>query len=1358
MGTAPEGGGSGSGGGGTSPTTVTSAEAHSGTEAVSGTTAEATIAPIPVDILEFDDKLFHDGSCVMMPEIPAPEGDADEDDDEAPWTGVKAVALGIMFAALYPEKGMLVTGHTASVDNVPESFRISRERAEVVLHLFRGNGGRWATTCAGRHTIKDIKYLLKYVQGLTADWKMTDWECDPGEVNDTWDADTKDALNNFVVGFNAEFADADAGRPELPAALGDALDGTDSHLLSTANWRCLYQLYNRMICDAVGWTTVELTEHRTSDLRWVNDTVKMVGCAHTYAVPEGERADDERALDKIRSRTEARVEVLFYQAAEAESQALAACPTMPTNALHDLEETCPLWHDRHFQRYYVSPNDRFAVVYHLKFRYYDQIKKDFQDIPGRFNIKAWQRNTAAGSDPEEIPCITQYLNGMHTVRVRFSEEAPDFSSKDLYFGFEIENKCVFTESAEANPRFADWEPQPDPEAPDPPTPLTFEEKYKRYRLPAKWFSFNWWTFYDTATPPSGERFQTVIKEADKRHLKPYGGNTTTPDEPLTFSLDDIVLIDATGSHDQNIQDEDQLGHAKALCHNVAAGNPGSRVKLFYVDEEGGTPTKELKLYEKTSGDPKSCRIRFDKNLISEPVKGTRIVHFRDGFYTVSIERTADEPNTWMDAAHKPVVGARIALRDDPGRHKTWGFNYNQAPESYTGDYHLHYFHRLHLDGSHPVSFVIVYLSINFILDTRSDPTSGAWTGDAANPRAADVTRFADEGVYNAIEYWNRKRYWFEEEAGGDDCFLLKRFYFFDERETFTLTEANVPKNINFRNTPANVFNSGENANVEAAKTAAFGGPVMFFAFVCPNDKDGTGAETDYGSAWAWGIRGDNIGGKVCQHSAMLLNKAAYHRVNNVFPYNNAPGYSEDGTRYGVFTMAHELGHCTSLSDEYVKTEAVMGWSCPTFAQFWEPFTMTKNQAAMMYQNGAPRIHNTWYHLRWINHQINGHDLDGDDWLGGKTFVGKFTGRGGLTYKRSTGWQPPNAPATSNTEVQDDIRTPMVRDQQYDVPNFVEVSETPAIPAPLQAKVEHIAADNKLLWKDAAAMTDPEKTTLRGLFTQVANKDKVDVLQQKTQSRRRLYMALYDVGKDEASFGNGTHSGFFHNNQNTEYQAILVVRVMAFIDGDGTAADWLYDAGGASGVNGVAGATNTFNLRQSWERLGATYRLVGGADERTAGFERIFVHFLPGFKGTAGDDNYHLTYHDDAQEHAVTVSAAPVLTGGATLPAGVTYHGGSHELRCEGKMTTAARDAARNLFAADADKAQVTALHDKSKSLARLTSPGGNMAWHTDATADEIVQHFINRREGEAELDALWFLQRWLNEKMGPDLSYTIQAI
>ena len=84
MGTAPEGGGSGSGGGGTSPTTVTSAEAHSGTEAVSGTTAEATIAPIPVDILEFDDKLFHDGSCVMMPEIPAPEGDADEDDDRDP--------------------------------------------------------------------------------------------------------------------------------------------------------------------------------------------------------------------------------------------------------------------------------------------------------------------------------------------------------------------------------------------------------------------------------------------------------------------------------------------------------------------------------------------------------------------------------------------------------------------------------------------------------------------------------------------------------------------------------------------------------------------------------------------------------------------------------------------------------------------------------------------------------------------------------------------------------------------------------------------------------------------------------------------------------------------------------------------------------------------------------------------------------------------------------------------------------------------------------------------------------------------------------------------------------------------------
>ena len=86
-------------------------------------------------------------------------------------------------------------------------------------------------------------------------------------------------------------------------------------------------------------------------------------------------------------------------------------------------------------------------------------------------------------------------------------------------------------------------------------------------------------------------------------------------------------------------------------------------------------------------------------------------------------------------------------------------SYWDDEKSHTGDYELHYFHQMYIDGKHPVSFMIVYVSISFMIDSRPllpVPTEG------------DVKKFIDEGVYNEMDNWNKKRYFMKEATESED--------------------------------------------------------------------------------------------------------------------------------------------------------------------------------------------------------------------------------------------------------------------------------------------------------------------------------------------------------------------------------------------------------------------------------------------------------------------------------------------------------------------------------------------------------------------------------------------------------------
>ena len=99
-----------------------------------------------------------------------------------------------------------------------------------------------------------------------------------------------------------------------------------------------------------------------------------------------------------------------------------------------------------------------------------------------------------------------------------------------------------------------------------------------------------------------------------------------------------------------------------------------------------------------------------------------------------------------------------------------------------------------LDGEHPTSFLVYYVSMNFMLDCRAKWTGGVAsdTPVLAEPAVADVTSFLDVGIYDAMEHWNFKNYWLEEKEELATSLRIRPFFCFEEKETFAVDAATAP--------------------------------------------------------------------------------------------------------------------------------------------------------------------------------------------------------------------------------------------------------------------------------------------------------------------------------------------------------------------------------------------------------------------------------------------------------------------------------------------------------------------------------------------------------------------------------------
>jgi len=450
---------------------------------------EITLDPISVHILEMEDVLFHLNSAVMMPENPkgvssqdgAGATSASTKEDQEKITGVKALALVFKQFEFNPGQSIIIAGHTDTSGTAKFNFELSNLRAENILHLLTGDRKKWAKVCYKRHKVEDYQQIMQYF------WVTRGWPCDPGKIDDKWGDNTKLATSNFIDAYNVEYADVH-NTERLSTGLTRTVERDSKHRWPESLWRAVFDLYQEDLRSVLDISELEMQTRRENSLKFVDEKKKFVGCGESFPVDQAER-------ENYRSQANRRVVILFFDKDEAPKM---NCPKVTSRVHKEVE--CPLWHDWHFVPLYIDPGDLYAVVYHMKFAYYDRVLKAVAGVPKGLKIKAFEN----GADELNTSC--RHKDGVYSVKVQFKTPLDDKNRKSLHFEMTTTNQWVYTKDADSEPKIETKTPE---EIANLNKLENAAERIKYYDLPAQWSSRNYWTRYD-GDMTTGDRYERVV--------------------------------------------------------------------------------------------------------------------------------------------------------------------------------------------------------------------------------------------------------------------------------------------------------------------------------------------------------------------------------------------------------------------------------------------------------------------------------------------------------------------------------------------------------------------------------------------------------------------------------------------------------------------------------------------------------------------------------------------------------------------------------------------------------------------------------------------------------------------------------
>jgi hypothetical protein len=202
---------------------------------------------------------------------------------------------------------------------------------------------------------------------------------------------------------------------------------------------------------------------------------------------------------------------------------------------------------------------------------------------------------------------------------------------------------------------------------------------------------------------------------------------TEPGAPLTFSLDDVVLVTEAG-------DPRVWGDAPLSAE--------SRLTLLAFDPAAGY---RLRVYAPRVGASYHSDVSFERNLLLDCPPEVRAIVFRGELYALSDKRTTEASGFASSAGD--LLGVRAAVRGDPDVVGTRAVRGVVDPLSRhsAAAFDLHYLHgvAVHYDRETIVSGLLVLAALDL-------------SGDAD-----DVARWKSGGVDALFRRWNAARVWLE---------------------------------------------------------------------------------------------------------------------------------------------------------------------------------------------------------------------------------------------------------------------------------------------------------------------------------------------------------------------------------------------------------------------------------------------------------------------------------------------------------------------------------------------------------------------------------------------------------------------
>jgi len=561
------------------------------TSAITGRTNTIEIDSVKMHVLEMEDVLFHLASAMMMPQNPAGKSSsqgtanapgsaqASNQAQQAALSGIEALALAFKQLEFNPDLKTLIAAHADTSGDIQYNFSLSKDRGRNVHAILTGSEDEWVASVArstnpntqpDRHKIEDYQQVLTWVS------LEKSWDCDPLGIDNSWGPNTENAVKVFLEEAGNEFL---------------LLENTEEIFLDIKNhprklWpesalRVIYRLYNEKITRVLGETPAGM-ESRRGVLRgsFLHQNIPIVPCGEAFPIDAAER-------NNYRSQQNRRVEVIFFDQEDlaefTPAMLEAQCPlemkkSINSGTFNDYKAKCPIWPFRkHFAPLYIDPSDLNAVVYHLRFVYWDRILSKIMEVPSGLNIETYR-------DGVRIDTVTKWNNGVYSVKVRFPAPLPATPPADFHFEFKTTDSWIFTDNNSATPQII-VKVSADIDAMKP------ADRWKYHDLPPLWNSKGFIVRYNCTT-------DNVATGADKRGdyievvkttvgLKPFGTAITSNGSPLTFCFEDIVL---TNQLLTPIPDGSGVGALLGMNLDVLDPDTGN-TKDYYT--KGGVPSRRI---------------------------------------------------------------------------------------------------------------------------------------------------------------------------------------------------------------------------------------------------------------------------------------------------------------------------------------------------------------------------------------------------------------------------------------------------------------------------------------------------------------------------------------------------------------------------------------------------------------------------------------------------------------------------------------------------------------------------------------------------------------------------------------------